>query len=427
MLKKNVFILDYEMISPIAVGVDQLANSIRTNYSAEKQIERISTIGSVFRKAAEVTEDLRPYYVNESENFKKAFFGDRKLELIAACYGKAAKRLEKFIELLNPAKTGVILGVGADVAPFELFEDDLRNYMYQGYNPLFELYSEINDNGMRVNVLSNPYDIYALYLANKFKAGAFQKSILTACVSSTQAIALGYDAIAKGDAEVVVVGGTDSLINLLAIISFGKLGVIPESKDDIGCKPFDVNRNGTLAGECAGFAILASEDFVVKNNITPIAALLGYGNTLDAYKITAPDPKGDSMTKAIKETMDNANLTTDMIDYINAHGTGTKHNDQLELTCFERALGEGVKKIPISSTKDRHGHAIAAAGIQELCVVLESMKQSLIPGNRNLINSCDPSFNLVTQNTTKKIEYALTSNFAFGGINTVLAVKNLHK
>ena len=385
MLKKNVFILDYEMISPIAVGVDQLANSIRTNYSAEKQIERISTIGSVFRKAAEVTEDLRPYYVNESENFKKAFFGDRKLELIAACYGKAAKRLEKFVELLNPAKTGVILGVGADVAPFELFEDDLRHYMYQGYNPLFELYSEINDNGMRVNVLSNPYDIYALYLANKFKAGAFQKSILTACVSSTQAIALGYDAIAKGDAEVVV------------------------------------------AGECAGFAILASEDFIVKNNITPIAALLGYGNTLDAYKITAPDPKGDSMTKAIKETMDNANLTTDMIDYINAHGTGTKHNDQLELTCFERALGEGVKKIPISSTKDRHGHAIAAAGIQELCVVLESMKQSLIPGNRNLINSCDPSFNLVTQNTTKKIEYALTSNFAFGGINTVLGVKNLHK
>jgi 3-oxoacyl-[acyl-carrier-protein] synthase II len=427
MLKKKVFILDYEMISPIAVGVEQLAESIRSNYSAEKQIERISTEGCVFRKAAEVTEDLTKYYENESKGLKKAFSGDRKLELMAACYGKAASRLEKLIRMLNPSKTGVIVGVGADVTPFELFEDDLREYINQGYNPLFELYSEINDNGMRVNVISNPYDIYALYLANKFKAGAFQKSVLTACVSSTQAIALGYDAIAKGDAELVIVGGTDSLINLLAIISFGKLGVIPESKNEINCKPFDVNRNGALAGECAGFALLASEDFVAENNISPIAELLGYGNTLDAYKITAPDPNGHSMTKAIKDAMNNANLTADMLDYINAHGTGTKHNDQLELSCYESALGDLAKTIPISSTKDRHGHAIAAAGIQELCVVLESMKHNLIPGNRNLVNSCDPSFNLLTKNTTKKIEYALTSNFAFGGINTVLAVKNLRK
>ena len=427
MLKKKVFILDYEVISPIAVGVEQLADSIRSNYSAEKQIERIATEGCVFRKAAEVTGDLTKYYENESKGLKKAFSGDRKLELMAACYGKAASRLEKLIGILNPSKTGVIVGVGADVTPFELFEDDLREYINQGYNPLFELYSEINDNGMRVNVISNPYDIYALYLANKFKAGAFQKSVLTACVSSTQAIALGYDAIAKGDAELVIVGGTDSLINLLAIISFGKLGVIPESKNEISCKPFDVNRNGTLAGECAGFAILASEDFVAKNNMSPIAELLGYGNTLDAYKITAPDPNGYSMTKAIKDAMNNANLTADMLDYINAHGTGTKHNDQLELSCYESALGDFAKTIPISSTKDRHGHAIAAAGIQELCVVLESMKHNLIPGNRNLLNSCDPSFNLLTKNTTKKIEYALTSNFAFGGINTVLAVKNLRK
>ena len=427
MLKKKVYILDYEMISPIAVGVEQLVESIRSNYSAEKQIERIATEGCVFRKAAEVREDLTKYYENESKGLKKAFSGDRKLELMAACYGKAASRLEELIGMLNPSKTGVIVGVGADVTPFELFEDDLREYINQGYNPLFELYSEINDNGMRVNVISNPYDIYALYLANKFKAGAFQKSVLTACVSSTQAIALGYDAIAKGDAELVIVGGTDSLINLLAIISFGKLGVIPESKNEISCKPFDVNRNGALAGECAGFAILASEDFVAKNNISPIAELLGYGNTLDAYKITAPDPNGYSMTKAIKDAMDNSNLTADMLDYINAHGTGTKHNDQLELSCYESALGAIAKTIPISSTKDRHGHAIAAAGIQELCVVLESMKHNLIPGNRNLLNSCDPSFNLLTKNTTKKIEYALTSNFAFGGINTVLAVKNLRK
>ena len=415
------------MTSPIAVGVDTLSDSIRANYCADKQIERISTDGCVFRNAAEVTENLTPYYQNESTGLKKACSGDRKLELMAACYGNSADRLEHLIGLMSPEKTGVIVGVGADVTPFEIFEDELRDYINQEYNPMIELYSHINDNGMNLNVVSNPYDTYALYLANKFNAGAFQKTVLTACVSSTQAIALGYDAIAKGDAEVVIVGGTDSLINLLAIISFGKLGVIPESSDANSCKPFDINRVGTLAGECAGFAILASEEFVVKNKLTPVAELLGYGNTLDAFKITAPDPKGDSMTKAIKDAMESANLTTDMIDYINAHGTGTKHNDQLELSCYERALGEGVKQIPISSTKDRHGHAIAAAGIQELCVVLESMKHDLVPGNMSLKTSCEPSFNLVTENTNKKIKYALSSNFAFGGINTVLAIKNVRE
>lgn len=415
------------MISPLMLGVENFKAQIDSNFSADRPIERVAIKGSPFYKAAEVKEDLRPYYARESEKFKEACAGDRKMELIAACYGLASERLAPLIAKLNPSRTGVILGVGADVSPFELFEDEMREYLEKGLNPLHELGTAINQNGIYLNVLNNPYDAYALYLARKFGAGAFQKSVLTACVSSTQAIALGYDAIAKGDAEVVIVGGTDSLINLLAIISFGKLGVIPESTDGLSCKPFDVNRNGTLAGECAGFAILASEDFVTKNKMHPIAELLGYGNSLDAYKITAPDPEGHSITEAFQQVMTNSNLSTEMIDYINAHGTGTKHNDQLELECYARALGEEVKGIPISSTKDRHGHAIAAAGIQEFCMVLECMKHSLVPGNRNLVTSCDSSFNLVTENLKKEINYALTSNLAFGGINTILAVKNTRK
>jgi 3-oxoacyl-[acyl-carrier-protein] synthase II len=223
---------------------------------------------------------------------------------------------------------------------------------------------------------------------------------------------------------VVIAGGTDSLINLLAMISFGKLGVIPVATKEPDCKPFDINRNGTLAGESAGFAILASEDFLEKNKLNAMAQLLGYGNTMDGYKITAPDPSGDSMTQAIKYAMQNSGISANMLSYINAHGTGTKHNDALELSCIERALGSFGNKVPISSTKDRHGHAIAAAGIQEFCVLMELMKNSVIPGNLNLKVPCNSDFNLIGENKTEKIEYALSSNFAFGGINTVLAVKN---
>lgn len=427
MLEKKVYIIDYELISPIAVGIENIIDSILTDYSADKEINRINTSGIPFKKAAEIKEDLSKYYENESETIKSACQHDRKLELIAASYGKAEDRIKPLIQLFQKEKTGVIMGVGADVTPFELFEKEMIEYFNQDTNPIIELFTLINENKKRINHVNNPYDLYSIYLANKFNAGAFQKSILTACVSSTQAIAFGYDAIVKEESEVVIAGGTDSLINTLAMISFGKLGVISESSGDASCKPFDNNRNGTLAGESAGFLILASEDFVEKHRLKPVARLLGYGNTLDAYKITAPDPEGTSIVKAMKEVMEKSGLTTEMIDYINAHGTGTKHNDQLELKCFEKALGDTVKQIPISSTKDRHGHAIAAAGIQEICILLELMKHRVIPGNLNLKVPCESSFNLPTKNISSEIKYALSSNFAFGGINTILALKNERK
>ena len=421
MLGDKVYIIDYELISPIAVGREHILPSIRSGLSADRIIERIDTSGLPYRKAGEVREDLTGLYVKESEQIREACRHDRKLELLAACYGKANNRLKPLIELFDREKTGVILGVGADVTPFEQYEKEMVEHLLEGRIPINELFTDINSNNSHVNCLNNPYDLYAIYLARKFNAGAFQKSVLTACVSSTQAIALGYDAIQQGEAEVVVTGGVDSLINMLALISFGKLGVIAESSDDVSCKPFDVNRNGTLAGESAGFAVLASETFVRLHNLSATAQLLGYGNTLDAYKITAPDPNGKSMEQAVKDALNYSNIRAEQIDYILAHGTGTRQNDQLELNALESVLGSG---IPVSSTKDRHGHAIAAAGIQEFCILLELMKGSLIPRNLNMKTPCDTNLDLVKEDRESRINYALTSNFAFGGINTVMAVKN---
>jgi 3-oxoacyl-[acyl-carrier-protein] synthase II len=424
MLARKVYIIDYEMISPIAVGAEKVMDSINSNYSADSAVKRIDISALPFKNAAEVCDDLSGYYSEESDAIKESCAYDRKLELIVACYGLCKQRLTNLISLLDSKRTGVIIGVGSDVPQLELFEEEIIEYLRQELNPITELYSKVNNNGTKLNLMNNAYDIYSIYLAKKFNAGAFQKTILTACVSSTQAIGEAREAIINDKVDVVIAGGTDSLLNMLAMISFGKLGVISETTENASCRPFDVGRNGTLAGECAGFVILASEEFVIKNNLKPVAQLVGYGNTLDGYKITAPDPKGDSMTEAIAKAIHQAGINPKEVDYINAHGTGTKHNDQLELNCIHRALGDIAKKIPISSTKDRHGHAIAAAGIQELCVLLELMKHERIPGNLNLLSPCEPSFNLVRENRDSKINYAITNNFAFGGINSVLVVKN---
>lgn len=425
-MKKKVYILDHELISPIAIGQEHSVSAILSNTSANRQIKGFDVSGLPFQEAAEIQEDLSPFYADESDKIKALCKLDRKLELIAAAYGKAADRIAPLIEKLDPARTGVILGVGAEMIPLKENEKIVMDAIKAEKNAISELVIRVNSatNSDKINFIANPYDLYSIYLAEKFKATAFQKSVLTACVSSTQAIAQGYDAIARNQADVVIAGGTDSIINLIALISFGKLGVIAETDGKISCRPFDHNRYGTIAGEAAGFVILASEDFVKKHELKPIAELLGYGNTLDAYKITAPDPAGKQMAKAISNALNNSALSPNDIDYYYAHGTGTRQNDGVELAALKLAFGDAAQTVPISSTKDRHGHAIAAAGIQELSLLLSYMKEGIIPSNLNLNNPIDEEANLLTENTKMTIKYALTSNFSFGGINTVLAVKN---
>lgn len=424
MLGNKVYVIDYELLSPIAIGADKVIGSIQSNFHANRPIQRFDTAGIPFKNAAEVIEDFSNLYESESDRIKAVCFADRIFELLVGCYHLAAPRMSKLTELFEPERTGIIMGIGADVTQFELFEDQILSLLSEDNKAIIELFTKLNDSNDRLNSVINPYDVYALFLANKFNASAYQKSILTACVSSTQALGMAYDSIKTGEVDVVIAGGADSLVNTLATIAFGKLGVIPDDQVDGRCKPFDLNRTGALAGESAGFAILASEAFVEKHQLEKKAQVLGYGNTLDAYKITAPDPEGDSMTKAIEVAMSTSGITADQLDYINAHGTGTRHNDHLELKCLKRALGEHAFTIPISSTKSRHGHAIAAAGIQELCILLECMKHKTIPGNINLDLPCETDMNLITANQSKEIKYALTNNFAFGGINTVLAIKN---
>ena len=190
MLKNKVYIIEYEMISPIALGKDEFIKSITSNKSAERVVDRVNTDGFPFKKAAEVKKDLSFLYENEKEVIKKASKIDRKLELLVAAYWKSKKRLEPIINLLKEEETGTILGIGSDALPLEFFEEEIKNYILMGLNPVPELETYLNSNSSKINMVNNPYDIHSLYLAEKFKAGAFQKSILTACVSSTQALSL---------------------------------------------------------------------------------------------------------------------------------------------------------------------------------------------------------------------------------------------
>ncbi len=426
-MKNKVYIIDYELISPITLGKDSLHENLRKNQTGENLVTRFDTRGMPFKVGAEVQEDLKHLYKNEDERIRAACYYDRKFELLVACYHLAEKRFKPLIEELRPSRGGVVLGVGSDVTKMEEFEADFIEISKTSNAPYKELIATQNTQKGRLNKIWNPYDIHAIYLAGKLHLAAFQNSILTACTSSTQAIAFGFDAIKNDAADLVVCGGTDSIINNIALASFGKLGVITESDgtNTPTCIPFDTNRKGTLAAEAAGLVVLVSEDYAKKQNLTPIAELVSYGNTLDGYKITAPDPSGKAMQRAIRTAIVKGDISPKEIDYIQAHGTGTRHNDQIEADAIKAVFAEAAKDVLISSTKDRHGHAIAAAGVQEFNILLNCLEHDFIPGMVNLRHPLDEDLNFVRQNKTQSIQYALTNNFAFGGVNTSILVKNI--
>ena len=419
-MKKRVFVIDYNIVSPIGIGKDKLKKSLKNNFSAEKIITNFIHEGLELHVGAEISEDLKFLYSSENKKIKELAQYDRKFELLLAVYKLMEKNLKFLTKNINPNRAGVILGVGADASFFSLFQDFLE----------YEIDEETIKKLTNSDLLF-PYDFHSVFLAERLNLATFQKTVLTACSSSTQAIGLATQAIRNGKADIVIAGGTDSIINLIAFISFYKLGALAPQSEPIGktCKPFDINRNGTLASEAAGLCVLVSEDFIKQNNINPAFEIIGYGSSLDAYRITAPAPDGKGMKRAIEQAIADANINLKEIDYINAHGTGTPLNDEAEAKAFNDVFGKSLADIHISSTKDRHGHAIAAAGVLEFAVLLSSMEENLVPCTINLEKPIKQEYfyPVLNENIKKEINVGMTCNYAFGGVNASLIVKKLKK
>lgn len=427
--KKRVFVVEYDLVSPIGIGKEKVLENLQANFLAAHTIERFPVEGLPIGYAAGVRGDLRHFYQHEPELVKEAAFFDRKFELALAVYFLMEERLKQILKNADPSRAGIVFGLGADAPPVERMQEFIPKNFVANETTIEQFLQSVNRSEGLLNRIANPYDISSLYIAEKLQLGAFQKTVLTACTASTQAIVVGYDSIVNGETDVVIAGGTDSIINMLAFISFNKLGVLSPTTDrpTSACKPFDNNRNGTLAGEASGICVLASEEFVLQNKLTPKFEVLGYGNTLDAYNITAPDPKGVGMKRAFAQALKSSNLLPEQVDYINLHGTGTRSNDPVEFDAVKSVFGEAAAHIPMSSTKDRTGHAIAAAGIQEFSILGICMENDFVPCNVNLEKPIGKGeIDLVKDtNRNKKINIGMTSNFAFGGVNTVIALKRV--
>ena len=326
----------------------------------------------------------------------------------------------------DPVRFGIYLGSGEGNQDFSTFtkmmaaalesgEYDAAKFIARGLavlNPAKELEQEPN--------------MPAAHLAAMFNAQGPNFNCLTACAASSQAIGEATELIRRNDADVMLAGGTHSMIHPFGVTGFNLLTALSTNNDEPAkaSRPFDRQRDGFVLGEGSAMVILEELESATKRGATIYGEVLGYGTTADAYRITDIPPDGHGGIAAMRMAIADAGLNPQQIGYVNAHGTSTLVNDKVETLACKQVFGEFAPKIPVSSTKSMMGHLIAAAGVTEMIVCLLAMRDGVLPPTINYENP-DPLCDLdYVPNFARdaEIKYSLNNSFGFGGQNVTLCL-----
>lgn len=301
----------------------------------------------------------------------------------------------------NRERFGIALGtLAAELTPFErlLRKDTLKK-----------------DNGFdKIVAAVYPPNSITNILAQYFDFEGTSMIFLNACSSGNHAIAWAYDLLVANKLDVVMVGGGD-MIPQTEFTHFHNLKALAPER----CQPFDKNRQGLMIGEGAGILIMERYEFAKRRGAAIIAEMAGYGLSCDGFHMTAPHPEGDGAVKCMSDALKMANLPPSEIGYINAHGTGTPHNDKTETTAIKRVFGERAYKIPCSSTKSMIGHLMGAASAVESVICCLALRHGILPPTINY-ETPDPECDLdYVPNKLRelKVTHVLNNSFAFGGNN----------
>lgn len=327
---------------------------------------------------------------------------------------------------LNPTRFGVYLGSGEGQQDFTTFSRMMTAALSEGE---FDM-SRFTKVGMEILIptfeLEQEPNMPAGHMAALFNAQGPNNNCLTACAASSQATGEAVEILRRGDADVMLVGGTHSMIHPFGVTGFNLLTALSTNNENPtkASRPFDYNRDGFVLGEGASMVVLEELERARKRGAHIYGEVTGYGSTADAYRITDIHPEGRGAAKCMTLAIEDAGLNLDQIDYINAHGTSTEVNDKVETQAIKSALGEYARTTPISSTKSMMGHLIAAAGATELIICLMALRDQVLPPTINY-DTPDPNCDLdYIPNVAReaRCHHALSNSFGFGGQNISLVV-----
>jgi 3-oxoacyl-[acyl-carrier-protein] synthase II len=422
--RRRVVITGMGCVTPLGVRVEELWQ----NLMAAKSAVGLTTVFDASKFPTKISAEVRDWSIaNEGEDAGQWEFCGRHTRFAAGAALQAMRDagLEKGLPA-DPTRLGVYLGSGEGQQDFDSFTSmmmaaisgdtlDVAKFTKLGLDtlhPLAEVEQEPN--------------MPAGHLAGMFDAQGPNLNCLTACAASSQAIGEAAELVRRGDADVMLSGGTHSMIHPFGVTGFNLLTALSTRNDEPtrASRPFDNDRDGFVLGEGAAMVVLEEYEHARKRGAKIHGELLGYGSTADAYRITDTHPEGRGASSCIKLALQDAGLGLGDIDYINAHGTSTDVNDKVETLAIKTVFGERAYKVPVSSTKSMMGHLIAAAGATELIVCLLAIRDGVLPPTINY-ETPDPNCDLdYVPNKARqaKCDHALSNSFGFGGQNISLIV-----
>ena len=325
----------------------------------------------------------------------------------------------------DPRRCGVVLGAGLGIVRLE---DEVRWLGADGLPDVRRFAAGIAE-VHRESLIRNLSDRAASLVAHRLGFSGVNATVTTACASATQAIGTAYRMIERGEADVILAGGSDSMIHPVGLVYFVLLGAASTSSAPATtiCRPFDRRRSGLVMGEGAGIVVLEAEDHAIARGVLGYAEVAGYGSSLDGYQVTAPEPNGAGAARAMQAALRDASLAPSEIAYVNAHGTGTRLNDIAETRAIKSVFGTASATLAVSSSKPLTGHLLAGCGGPEFIFTVLSVHHDEVHPTINL-TSPDPACDLdyVPEGARRLlVGAALSNSFGFGGQNACIAVRKL--
>jgi 3-oxoacyl-[acyl-carrier-protein] synthase II len=316
-----------------------------------------------------------------------------------------------------------MLGAGLGINRLE----DIHNWLSPEKKFDARRFAEELDRVNPESIIRNNANGAAAAISEAYGLNGMNATVTTACASATQAMGAAYRAVGRGEADLIVAGGADSMINAVGLIFFVLLGSVAVSKmpAESLCRPFDKKRSGLVMGEGAGVAVFEEESHALDRGAEIYAEVAGYASTMDAWRLTAPHPEGKGAEACMMRALADSGMEPGQIDYINAHGTSTKLNDVAETLAIKKVFGPGASRLAISSSKSLFGHLLAGAGGPEFVFTVLSTARNEIHPTINLSHpdpNCDLDY-VPNVGRRKIVRAALSNSFGFGGQNAAIVVK----
>lgn len=408
-MSRRVVVTGMGAVTPIGIGVENFWNGIKNNQVGIQIIDRFDPTEFKAKVAAQVN-DFNPKDYMDPKSAKRM---DKFCQYAVAAAKEAVEDANLCMENEDPYLVGVSIGSG--VGSLEQAEVNAIKLKEKGPS--------------RINPLLVPELITNMAAGNvSIAIGAKGKSInvVTACATGSHSIGEAFRSIQCGDADVMIAGGTESCITPLGVGGFAALTALSTSEDPMcASRPFDKDRDGFVMGEGAGVVILETLEHAQARNAKIYAEIVGYGATSDAYHITSPAEDGAGAARAMTNAMKEAGITPAQVDYINAHGTSTHHNDLFETRAIKLAFGKEAGNVKISSTKSMIGHLLGAAGAVEFITCVKSINDGYVHPNVGLKETEEElDLNYVKdQGISMDVTYSMSNSLGFGGHNACVIVK----